>query len=141
MTSTSPDFELLDEVMARIEAEPERHFPGSWRGELDGAEDAYCVRDDEERLWADPEDPIEDRCYSDNDKPGSPSLVTVDTRAKRLLGLDAYAARALFAGYNSLESIKAMVAELKAGRKGGYAADLLPVRLQNPLAGLPWNRP
>ena len=139
--------ELLDLVVKTIETEPTKWHQGSYRtirqGEVSSYKDhkdprtgtirrhrtfevncetAFCVAgwavqlgSEDTPIWTDSSTLL----ANEFDNPDECALGTtyVSARAKRLLGLDEYQAYTLFAGENSLKTIKGIVKQIKAGKK------------------------
>ena len=131
---TTPNIELLDKVLKHIEDHPEAWSQADWRTEYDEAlavdpesgreilavdcGTAFCFAgwacQMEGGKWADTTSLIP----IDEDDPFDilgDDTVFASTRAQRLLGLTSEQAEDLFRSENTLDDIREMVAEIKAG--------------------------
>lgn len=117
---------LLDQVLDHIEAHPDTWRQGAWRCatgmcfagwavQLTGGQWATDPTDDPDDLSdaviADGDDPAEDISLMPD---GHTQVVAAFLRARRKLGLRPGQATRLFAGRNTLEDLRRIVADLKA---------------------------
>jgi len=119
MTGPTPNVSLLRQTLAYIEAHPEEWNQTNWRCGSTACFAGHAAMLDGGQ-W---EDEFSDDLLARDDDPeasvwksqGGPPVISVERRARRILGLTGADAGDLFFGYNDLDDLRAWVDAITGG--------------------------